>query len=101
MKPIEEKVAALSAAAVAHEKQDLIAEAARAGKVVALGADALAKISVDDLKDSIAKTAVTVPLSALTPGQVKEPADKGEVSDEQRRIALNCGVSPDIFRKKQ
>lgn len=101
VKPIEEKVAALSAASVAHEKQDLIAEAARAGKVVALGADALAKISVEDLKDTIAKTAVTVPLSALTPGQVREPADKGEVSDEQRRIALNCGVSPDIFRKKQ
>ena len=100
MKPIEEKMAALSAAAVAHEKADLIAEAAREGKVVALSADALAKISVEDLKSTIAKTAVTVPLSAKTPANLKEPTADGEVSDELRKIALNCGVSPDIFKKE-
>ena len=99
VKPIEEKVAALSAAAVANEKQDLVAEAAREGKVVALSADALEKISVDDLKATIAKTAVTVPLSARTPGQIKEPTTEGEVPEEFRRIALNCGVSPEIFKK--
>ena len=99
VKPIEAKVAALSAAAVAHEKQDLVAEAAREGKVVALSADALEKISVDDLKATIAKTAVTVPLSARTPGQIKEPTTEGEVPEEFRRIALNCGVSPEIFKK--
>ena len=95
VKPIEEKVAALSAAAVAHEKQDLIAAAAREGKVVALSAEALAKIGVEDLKATIAKTAVTVPLSAQTPGKVREPAAGGEVSDELRQIALNCGVDPE------
>lgn len=100
VKPIEEKMAALSAAAVAHEKADLIAEAAREGKVVALSADALAKISVEDLKSTIAKTAVTVPLSAKTPTNLKEPNANGEVSDELRKIALNCGVSPDIFKKE-
>lgn len=100
VKPIKEQVAALSAAAVAHEKRDLVAEAAREGKVVALSADALAKLSVEDLKATIAKTAVTVPLSAKTPATVKETAPSGEVPDEFRRIALNCGVSPDIFRKR-
>lgn len=100
VKPINEQVAALSAAAVDHEKRDLIAEAAREGKVVALSADALAKLSVEDLKATIAKTAVTVPLSARTPAIVKEPAPSGEVPDEFRRIALNCGVSPDIFKKQ-
>ena len=100
VKPIQEQVAALSAAAVDHEKRDLIAEAAREGKVVALSADALAKLSVEDLKATIAKTAVTVPLSAKTPATVKETAPSGEVPDEFRRIALNCGVSPDIFRKQ-
>lgn len=100
VKPIQEQVAALSAAAVAHEKRDLVAEAAREGKVVALSADALAKLSVEDLKATIAKTAVTVPLSAKTPATVKETAPSGEVPDEFRRIALNCGVSPDIFRKQ-
>lgn len=99
VKPIQELVAELSASAVAHEKQDLIAEAAREGKVVALSADALAKLSVEDLKATIAKTAVTVPLSAKTPATVKETAPGGEVSDEFKRIALNCGVSPDIFKK--
>ena len=100
VKPIEENVAALSAASVAHEKQDLIAEAAREGKVIALSADALAKISVEDLKTTIAKTAVTVPLNAKTPTTVKENAGGGEVSEELQQIALNCGVSPDIFKKK-
>ena len=99
VKPIEEKVAALSASAVAHEKADLIAEAAREGKVIALGADALAKISVEDLKATIAKTAVTVPLSARTPANMKEKPVEGDVPEEFRQIALNCGVDPDIFKK--
>ena len=99
MKPIEEKVTALSAAAVAHEKADLIAEAAREGKVIALSADAIGKITVDDLKATIEKTPVTVPLNARTPGHMKETPPAGEVSEEFRQIALNCGVDPDIFKK--
>ena len=99
VKPIEEKVAALSAAAVAHEKADLIAEAAREGKVIALGADAVGKITVEDLKATIAKTPVTVPLNAKTPTTMKENAAEGDVPEELRQIALNCGVSPDIFKK--
>ena len=100
VKPIEEKVAALSAAAVAHEKQDLIAEAAREGKVVALGADAIGKITVEDLKATIAKTPVTVPLAAKTPANMKEKPTEGEVPEEFRQIALNCGVDPEIFKKQ-
>ena len=100
VKPIQEQVAALSAPAVAHEKQDLIAAAAREGKVIALSAEALAKISVEDLKATITKTAVTVPLSARTPGKVNENGAGGEPTEEQRKIALNCGVSPDIFKNK-
>ena len=99
VKPIEEKVAVLSAAAEAHEKQDLLGEAAREGKVISLSADALAKLSVEDLKATIAKTAVTVPLSARTPATMKEKPADGEVSEELKAIALNCGVSPDIFKK--
>ena len=99
VKPIEAKVAALSAAAVAHEKADLIAEAAREGKVIALSADAIGKITVDDLKATIEKTPVTVPLNAKTPGHMKETPPAGEVSEEFRQIALNCGVDPEIFKK--
>lgn len=99
MKPIEEKVVALSAAAAAHEKADLIAEAAREGKVIALSADAIGKITVDDLKATIEKTPVTVPLNARTPGHMKETPPAGEVSEEFRQIALNCGVDPEIFKK--
>ena len=98
-KPIEEKVAALSAAAVAHEKADLIAEATREGKVIALGADAVGKITVEDLKATIAKTPVTVPLNAKTPTTMKENAAEGDVPEELRQIALNCGVDPEIFKK--
>ena len=99
VKPIQEQVAALSASAVAHEKQDLIAAAAREGKVIALSAEALAKIGVEDLKATIAKTAVTVPLSARTPDRVNANGSGSEPTEEQRMIALNCGVSPDIFKK--
>ena len=99
VKPIEEKVAALSAAAVAHEKADLIAEAAREGKVIALGADAIGKITVEDLKATIAKTPVTVPLNAKTPSGLKPAAPIDEVPEELRQIALNCGVDPEIFKK--
>ena len=99
VKPIEEKVAALSAAAVAHEKSDLIAEAAREGKVIALGADAIGKITVEDLKATIAKTPVTVPLNAKTPSGLKPAAPIDEVPEELRQIALNCGVDPEIFKK--
>ena len=99
VKPIEEKVAALSAAAVAHEKADLIAEAAREGKVIALSADAIGKITVEDLKATIAKTPATVPLNAKTPANMKENPPAGEVPEEFRQIALNCGVSPEIFKK--
>lgn len=97
-KPIEEKVTALSAAAVAHEKADLIAEAAREGKVIALGADALGKLSVEELKATIAKTPVTVPLSAKTPAHLPAEAGRSDIPEEFRQIALNCGVSPDIFK---
>ena len=99
VKPIEEKVVALSAAAARHEKADLIAEAAREGKVIALSADAIGKITVDDLKATIEKTPVTVPLNAKTPGHMKETPPAGEVSEEFRQIALNCGVDPEIFKK--
>ena len=99
MKPIEEKVAALSAAAVAHEKADLVAEAAREGKVIALGADAMGKITVEDLKATIAKTPVTVPLSAKTPSNLPAEAGRSDIPEELRQIALNCGVSPEIFKK--
>ena len=100
VKPIEEKVAALSAAAVAHEKADLIAEAAREGKVIALGADAIGKITVEDLKATIAKTPVTVPLNAKTPGRLAgDGSPHQEVPEELRQIALNCGVDPEIFKK--
>lgn len=99
VKPIADQVAALSASAEAHEKQDLIAAAAREGKVIALSAEALAKIGVDDLKATIAKTAVTVPLSARTPATVRDTAG-GEVSEELRQIALNCGVDPECLKNK-
>ena len=57
------------------------------------------EITVEDLKATIAKTPVTVPLSARTPGHMKETPPAGEVSEELRQIALNCGVSPEIFKK--
>jgi len=99
VKPIEEKCAALLAAYDAHTKEDLISAATREGKVIAPSAEALLKMTVDDVKGLVAKTPVTVPLSAITPKAVKETALGAGMSDELKQIAFNCGVALERFNK--
>ena len=49
--------------------------AARDGKVVALSADAVEKLSVEDLRAHVEKLTPTVPLSAHTPRHLRESKD--------------------------
>jgi phage I-like protein len=100
--PFKTTVAALSAtlegikqSIVDRDKADVLAGALRSGKVVALNAEAVAKLSVDDLRKHVEALQVTVPLSARTPEALVEDATKREVTAERRAIALNCGLEPE------
>jgi len=108
VKPLSTQVEALSASEVAfklelekRDKQSLLDQAGREGKVVALNADAVGKLTVDDLKAHVAALPVTVPLSARTPSVIHEPATKPGPSDSQREIALNCGLDPEQVWPKE
>ena len=90
--PLAARIEALERRADEAEKAAILAEARAEGKVVALAADALAALSVAQLRETVEKTAATVPLSAQTPAAVKEPAAKPQPTDEAQQIYRICGV---------
>ena len=65
------------------------------GKQVTLSADALAKLSVEDVEKHVAALPVTVPLSALTPPVVKETSKAQAVDPE---IMRNLGLTEEDFK---
>lgn len=83
-----------------RDKDSVLMNARIEGKVVALNAEAVGKLSLDDLKAHVAALPVTVPLSATTPAHVAEKA-VGTITEEQKAIALSCGQDPDkVFGTK-
>jgi hypothetical protein len=109
LKPVSDQVVALSASEKAFkgelEKRDkaaILDAAGRDGKVVALSAEAIGKLSVADLQAHTDALPVTVPLTARTPTHIKESATQAGPSDAQRAIALNCGMDAEkVFAKKE
>ena len=109
LKPVAEQVVALSASEKAFkgelEKRDkaaILDAAGREGKVVALSADAIGKLSVADLQAHTAALPVTVPLTARTPTHIQESATQAGPSEAQRAIASNCGMDAEkVFAKKE
>lgn len=108
LKPLHDQVAALNAGAesakselIKRDKQSALERARFAGKVISLNASAVAAMSLADLEDHISKTPVTVPLSARTPGVMDENAGQ-TITEDQKAIALNCGMDPQtVWPKKQ
>jgi len=90
-------IAALQAAAVKTQKDHLLTIAKFEGKVVALSADVVEKLTVNQLKDQIGKTPVTVPMDQRTiaTGLGAAPAGGKKYSEEQAAICRACGVDPD------
>jgi hypothetical protein len=108
VKPLTEKVTALSAGAdtfaaelLKRDKASALSDARMEGKVVALSASVLDKMTLDDVREHVKGLAVTVPLSARTPGVVPQDPVKAGPTDEQRTIALNCGMDPDAVWPKK
>lgn len=97
---LEAKIVALSADLAAdatrRDKAALLDGALRDGKVIALSAEAVGKLSTDDLKAHIAAVKSTVPLSAMTAAHIQQPISPS--GDNLRRIAQAAGVNPDLIK---
>lgn len=95
-------VTALGKELIKRDKQALLEQARLEGKVIALNASAVEAMNLDDLQEHIKQVPVTVPLSALTPAVVPEHQVGTGITDEQRVIALSCGMNPEaIFGGKK
>ena len=97
--PLAARIDALERRADEAEKSAILEKARAEGKVVALAADALAALSVAQLKETVEKTPKTVPLSAVTPAAVKEPAAKAPLSAEAELVYSLCGQTREEVEK--
>ena len=95
--PLAARIDALERRADKAEKDAILARARAEGRVVALSAEAVAKLSPRDLEETVAKTPATVPLSAVTPGAVRETAAKTPPDEETLKLARMCGVDPEAL----
>lgn len=76
-------------------KRGILRDAAREGKVVALSAEAQAKLSPEELADHVARLTPTMPLGRLTTLSVQDPGDTSAGAPRiQPEIARLCGVDP-------
>lgn len=87
----------------ANHRRDVdgILERARAeGKAVPLAAETAYALPLAALTDIVAKTPVTVPLSARTPQHVADPALAAGPTEAEREVARRCGMDPEtVFGK--
>lgn len=108
VKPLEEKVVGMSAdldkfkgVGLASRKQGIMDEARRAGKAVNLPEAAVVALSVEQLEEHVKGLSVTIPVDQRTPKHVAEPGANGEIGEDQRTVALNCGMEPEkVFGKE-
>ena len=102
VKPLQTQVTALSADAgtfraelAKRDRQSALDRARAEGRVVALSASVLEKMTQAELDAHIAQVPVTVPLSAKTPETLAPDAGAaGGPTAEQSAVALNCGMDP-------
>jgi phage I-like protein len=88
----------LSAELATLRKEQLVADATRAGKVIALSAENIAVIPLVVLRDLIAKTPATVPLSATTTPAAATPTVHALSADEAA-VAKRFGYTAEQFAK--
>lgn len=102
VKPVDDKVVALAAEIealqaerMAERKAAIIADARREGRDVKLPEAAVAALSVEQLSEHIKGLAITIPVTRNTPDYVSEDGNAACITEQQRTIALNCGMDPD------
>ena len=91
---LKSQISTFSAAIEQRDRADVVAGAAREGKVIPLSAEDLAKTPVKTLQDMVGKLPVTVPLEARTPEHVKAYAVDGGLTTAIETVARACGVDP-------
>ncbi len=93
--PLSAGLVSLQGELLKRDKQAVLDAAKAEGKVVALSATAVGEMSLASLQEHVKALAVTVPLHARTPGNVKETSLTEGITPEARTIALSCGMDPD------
>lgn len=92
---LKQTVADQAAGMLKRDRDALLAQAAREGKVVALSADAIEALSVEQLREHVAALPVTVPLAARTPERLQPLSAEAQAAGEAvTRVALACGMDP-------
>ena len=89
---LESNVINFSAELAKRDRSALVDQAGREGKVIPLTAEQIATMPIPVLGDMIAKLPVTVPLTALTASGIREQPMGNVVTENDKRIAANCGI---------
>lgn len=88
---LKDQVKALTAAGLARDRDAVLEQSAREGKVVALSAEAIAALSLDQLRDHVSKLPVTVPIERRTPFKVVAHATDA-IPEAVSRVARAFGL---------
>ena len=101
IKPMQTALDTVKAELVQTKRDGIIAAATAQGKVVGLAAPVIAKMSPEELQTHVDAIKATVPLNAVTPANVEDGKTDGVITEQQRTIALNCGMDPEkVYGKK-
>jgi hypothetical protein len=88
-------VTSYAAETLKRDRNDVLAQAAREGKIVALSVEAIDKLSLTDLSAHVAALPVTVPMDQRTPERIvalsAEAVAAGSALDV---VARACGLDP-------
>jgi len=90
---LETTIVALQADLVRRDRTAIVDRAAREGKVIALSAEAMEKLSIADLEAHVKQVPVTVPLERRTP-VIEVSLGAQAPSSNLSRIAAMCGIDP-------
>lgn len=98
---LKTSVTALQSDLAQRDRDAVCLQARYEGKVLPLTAEQISVTDLKTLRDMVTKLPVTVPLSARTPGFVREaPAgDANQVTDLDRKVAKQCGQSIEDYAK--
>lgn len=95
------EVTTLKSESLKIQKGHILELAKHEGKVVALTADVIDSLTLDQLKDQVSKIKVTIPLDQRTRTTgLDADAGRSQVTDDQKKIARACGMDPEkVFGK--
>jgi phage I-like protein len=89
------EITGIKADGVRREKAHIIELAKFEGKVVALTADVIEQLTVEQLKDQISKIKPTVPMAQVTKtAALGADGVKPAVTEVQKAVAKSCGMDP-------